>query len=922
MNKLKKLLILLITVFIVSSIFLGLGVNFFTDWLWFENLNFADTFWTIITGKIGFKLGTWLLVSSIVLINLLVTKPKVMDFWQRIKERKENQGEDVVELNPVESSKWLKFITPGKITLVYLFASLVIGFIFSNVSSRGWEVLLKFLNSTSFGQTDPLFSKDLGFYIFKYPFYNLLYQLLSLALILSGVVSGAIYLLTSSGSSFFNKLNSNHIKYHLSILLAIFFGLKAWGYRLDMFKLLYSGRGVVFGASYTDVNAQLLALKVLFVISIIVAIFIFSNIFFKNLKFIIGGVVALVVASLVLGNLYPTFIQQYQVEPNEINREAPYIKHNIEFTQQAYNLDEIEEREFPIEEKMTYEDITNNQTTVDNIRLWDTRPLKSTYGQLQEIRSYYSFNDIDVDRYKINGDLQQVMLGARELNQDLLPDRAQTWVNKRLNYTHGFGLAMSPVNKVTAGGQPEFIIQDVPPKSKGPQIKQPRIYYGELTNEYVVANTKAQEFDYPQGNKNKYYTYQGSGGIKLDSLAKKVGFALKYGTLKLLLNNDITADSRLMFRRNIKSRVQRVAPFLRYDQDPYLVIGDKDRLYWIQDAYTTTNLYPYSEPQDWGNYIRNSVKVVIDAYTGQMKFYVVDSSDPLIQTYQKIFPELFTAQSEMPQKIKDHLRYPVDLFNIQTQMYNNYHMRDPKVFYNKEDLWNIPQESYTDIENQNNTTTTGSQVDMEPYYILMNLSEEQKEEFLLMLPFTPQKKNNLNAWLAAKPNGELVLYRFSKQELIYGPMQIEARIDQDSNISKQLSLWNQQGSNVIRGNLLTIPLGKSLLYVEPIYLQAEQGELPELKRVIVSHGEGLAMARNLELAIQKLFGVTKEDQEETRADLPPETEQSATVKSLIAEIDDLYQQAQEESQAGNWSQYGELLQELEDKLNKLKDRVE
>ncbi|GAB6098411.1 UPF0182 family protein [Halanaerocella petrolearia] len=927
---LNKLLIIPIVLFIISSIFLNLGVNFYTDLLWFKGLNFSDSFWTIIQNKIGFKLGTWLLISIIIFINLLFTKKKVVEFWENLKKKQEEKDSDIIELNPVDSNKWLEILTPGRATFIYLLLSLVVGFIFSNVSANDWQLALKFFNSTLFGKTDPLFNKDIAFYVFKLPFYNLLYQILTLTVVLSGFISGAIYLLTASGSSFLSKLNDNHIKSHMSILLSAFFLLKAWGYRLNMFRLLYSERGVVFGASYTDVNAQLLALKVLSILTIIIAIFIFTNIFFKNMKFIIGGIITLFIASILLGNIYPGLVQQYQVEPNEIAKESPYIKHNIKFTREAYNLDEIEEREFPVKERMTYQDIKNNPTTINNIRLWDSRPLKSTYSQLQEIRSYYSFNDIDIDRYKVDGEVKQVMLGARELNQDLLSNQAQTWVNKRLNYTHGFGMAMSPVNEVTKEGLPKFIVKDIPSQSKGIKIKQPRIYYGELTNEYVVSNTKAKEFDYPQGDINQYVNYQGTGGIKLDSIIKKVAFSLKYNTLKLLLNNDITNDSRLMFRRNIKSRVQRIAPFLKYDQDPYLVVGEDGRFYWVQDAYTTTSLYPYSEPQRWGNYIRNSVKVVIDAYNGDIKFYIVDRSDPIIQTYQKIFPDLFTSFKDMPTGLKDNIRYPVDLFKIQAQMYNNYHMQNPKVFYNKEDLWNTPQESYSEAGQDNSKLTnyrSDSEIKMQPYYVLMNLPQETKRNFLLMQPFTPVKKNNLNAWLAAKSNpedyGKLILYKFPKQKLIYGPMQIEARIDQDSSISKQLSLWNQRGSQVIRGNLLTIPIDQSLLYVEPIYLQAEQSKLPELKRIIVSYGERLAMAPNLKLALRKLFGITK-DREEPEVEEPLEPAEGvepATVKGLVTEIDKLYNQTQDALKAGNWSQYGELITELKEKIDNLKSKV-
>ena len=932
MSQIKKWFILILLVLVGGITFLGAGVNLATDWWWFGSIGFLSSFLTILKGKIVFKLGAWLLITGFIFINLLFTKRKVIEFWERVKHSQEEDEDNIIELNTSEAStRWMKLITPGRVTIVYLLLSLFVGFIFSNFGINGWELLLKFINSTPFGEVDPLFSKDIGFYLFKLPFHKLIYQLLSLSVVVSALLAGIIYFITATGNSFLERLNRKQIKYHLSILLAIFFAVKAWGYRLDMFDLLYSSRGVVFGASYTDVNAQLLSFKILMVISAVIALFSLVNIFMRDMKFIIGGIVTLFLASLVVGGVYPALIQQYIVEPNEIAKESPYKKHNIDFTRRAFNLNKIKEKDFPIKEEINYQDLEENPETVSNIRLWDSRPLKATYQQLQEIRSYYTFNDIDVDRYKIDGELRQVMLGARELDQDLLSQRAQTWVNQKLNYTHGFGVAMSPVSKVTSSGLPKFTIKDIPPQSKHIKVSQPRIYYGESTNEYIIANTKAEEFDYPQGDTNKYNTYQGSGGVKLNSLVKKVAFSFKYGTLKILLNSDITTDSQLMFNRNIKTRVRKVAPFLTYDQDPYLVINDSGQLYWIQDAYTTSRRYPYSEPhtRNGTNYIRNSVKVAINAYTGEMDFYVVDKEDPIIKTYQKIFPELFTSWSDMPEGLKDNLRYPEELFKLQTQVYNNYHMTNPRVFYNQEDVWNTPRESYgkLDVEGGQVSVSQESAITMEPYYALMNLPEAERESFILMLPFTPVEKNNLISWLAAKSSpedyGELILYKFSKQKLVYGPMQIEAKIDQHSEISRQLSLWNQRGSEVIRGNLLTIPIGESILYIEPIFLQAEQSKLPELKRVIASTGERVVMQPTLSAAIRDLFNIKRQSEApaEKEVEETPEVVQPGTIQNLVSEISDLYKEAQEEQRQGNWSKYGELIQELEEKINNLKQQV-
>ncbi|MCK8827199.1 UPF0182 family protein [Natroniella acetigena] len=902
---------------ILSSNFLELIINFYTDWLWFENLNLTNLFWTTFGTRLGLRIGVLILFTFITFINLFFTKDKILNLVNKLK-KKTTQGEDVIELNPISSNNWLKAITSKRINLVYLLFSFLIGLLFSGVGANSWELILKFINRTPFGTVDPIFSKDLAFYIFQLPTYELLYQMLTVLVVLNLIIIGSIYLFIGTGNSKF--IANNKAKYHISILLSTFFFLKAWGYRLDMFDLLYSETGVIFGATYTDVNAQLLALRILLVTSLLLGIVTLVNIYFKQTKLIIGGVGVLILASVLLNGIYPSLIQRYRVEPNEFALESPYIEHNINFTQQAYNLAQIDRRDYPLKEELSYSDIRNNQETIDNIRLWDHRALKDTYSQLQEIRSYYDFTDVDVDRYLIDGNLQQVMLSARELNQDLLPERAQTWVNKRLVYTHGFGAAMSPANKVTESGLPEFLIKDIPPHSDRFEITEPRIYYGEATDEYVIVNTEANEFDYPEGDQNKFYNYQGTGGVELDSPIKRLAFAFKYRAINILLNDDLTNESRLMFDRNIHERVRKAAPFLTYDQDPYLVIGDDGGLYWIQDAYTTTDRYPYSEPHNWGNYIRNSVKVVIDAYTGKLDFYIVDE-EPIIETYRNIFPELFKSFEEMPEGIKEHIRYPQDLFTVQTQLYSTYHMSNPNVFYNKEDVWNIPREHYD-----------GNSIRMEPYYTVMTLPEEKQEDFILMLPFTPANRNNIISWLGAKSDpdnyGELVLYDFPKGRQVYGPMQIESRIDQHEDISQQLSLWDQRGSRVIRGNLLVIPIGQSLLYVEPIFLQSEEEQIPELRRVIVSSGDDIVMERNLELALLHLV-----DDEQLKEDLGDELEEEEAeiteailegqvdLKEKISGITALYNEAQTELKRGNWQEYGKLIEEMEEKLLKLEEEL-
>jgi hypothetical protein len=570
--------------------------------------------------------------------------------------------------------------------------------------------------------------------------------------------------------------------------------------------------------------------------------------------------------------------------------------------------------------ELSLEALQDNAATLRNVRLWDYRPLLQTYAQIQEIRLYYDFVDVDIDRYQFDGDYRQVTLAARELAPEQLRNR--TWVNEHLEFTHGYGLVMSPVNEVTPEGLPVLYVRDLPPEvSVNLRIDRPEIYYGEKGGRYVFVKTRVQEFDYPKGDTNVRTTYQGKGGVSVGSVLNRLAFALRFGDSQIFFADALTSESRILFYRNIHERVRRVAPFLAYDRDPYLVVAD-GRLVWLQDAYTLTDRYPYSQPVDdrfavhadrTGNYIRNSVKVAIDAYDGTLTFYIADPTDPLIQTYASIFPQLFQPMDQMPQSLRAHIRYPEDLFRIQAQIYATYHMKDPNVFYNKEDVWAIPSEVYQ-----------GDQLPMEPYYVIMRLAGEEREEFVLILPFTPATKNNLIAWMAARCDGEhygeLVVYNFPKQELVYGPLQIEARIDQDPTISAQLSLWSQRGSRVIRGNLLVIPLGDSLVYFEPLYLQAEASQLPELKRVIVAFGEKVAMEESLEEALQVVFGGTRAIARGEETPAMGESEASGispALADLIRAAREHYDAAQEALRQGDWATYGQELKALKEVLDEM-----
>ncbi len=703
-------------------------------------------------------------------------------------------------------------------------SSVVIALFVGWLGTDCWELVLKALHPTPFGVRDPLFDQDVAFYVFRLPLWNSLYRWLMGSLIVSGLAATAVHFCTRGIQISPTSVSiSRRARGHLLGLAALLLVLKAAGYRLAMFDLLFSQRGVAFGAGYADVHAHLPVLWALLVLTGLSAVLCLVTIRLWSWRPLLWSLAALVGVAILGGVAYPGLIQRYQVSPNEIDKEKPYIDFNIRYTRLAYGLDNIEEREFPAEETLTLQDLRKNEATLKNIRLWDTRPLLATYSQLQEIRT------------------------SRELSSKDLPSRI--WINERLTYTHGYGAVVGPVNRVTREGLPEFWIKDIPPAaSTDLRISRPELYFSELATDYVFVKTRAKEFDYPAGDQNVYTVYEGQGGIPLGSFWRKMLFAAHLGDIKLLMSNDLTSASRVLLYRNIRERVQRIAPFFRYDDDPYMVISAAGRIVWFLDGYTVSDWFPYSTTTPGlGNYVRNAVKVTVDAYNGTVHFYVADPADPLIRTLARIFPGLLQPLEAMPADLRAHIRYPEGLFRVQAAMYAVYHMRDTQVFYNKEDLWSIPLGH-----------GGGPDRPMEPYYLILRLPGEPKEEFVLLIPFNPSKKDNLSAWLAARSDpphyGKLVVYNFPKQKLIYGPRQIEARIDQDSFISQQLSLWNQRGSQVIRGNLLVIPIERSLVYVEPLYIAAEKGQLPELKRVIVGFGDRIAMEETLEGAMARVFG--------------------------------------------------------------------
>jgi hypothetical protein len=832
--------------------------------------------------------------------------------------------------------------------------ALFLSFIFASAGVSQWEKLLLYPFRQPFGVDDPIFNLDLSFYLFELPVYRFLQGWFTPLLVITLVGVAALYLADNwvvlQRGRWQQPANLPALRRHAAILATLILLFWAGGYVLDIFELLYSPRGVAFGASYTDLQASLPALYAQLALTLLLALVVAINVFRQLIRpLLITGALWLA-AIIILGNLYPALLQRYVVEPNELSKERPYIQNNIEFTRLAFGLSGVDARPFGNVVELTNQDLLTNRETLQNARLWDPRPLQQTYAQLQELRPYYEFSSVDIDRYDIDGETRQVMLAGRELNKQNLP--GQSWVNQKLEFTHGYGAVMNPVDQVTAEGRPDFFIQDLPPQSTVPiEIDRPEIYYGELINDVVFVNSGLEEFDFPEGTQNAYSHYAGGGGVELSNIVRRLAFALRFGESNLLLSDYIDNETRTMLHRQIRDRVEQITPFLALDNDPYLVVAD-GRLVWILDAYTLSRDFPYSTPTEQGfNYIRNAAKITIDAYDGAVNYYVAAPDDPFIQAYSQIFPGLFQPLEEMPESLLEHIRYPMDLFSVQTRQYLKYHMEDEQVFYNQEDLWEIAREVFeTD------------QQPIEPYYVIMSLPDEEDTEFLLIEPYTPAGKDNMIAWLAARsdpPNyGELVAYELPKQELVFGPLQIEARIDQDPEISAQMSLWNQRGSRVIRGNLIVIPMGSSFLYIEPLYLLADTSELPELKRVIVASGDRLAMRETLSEALLALVqagpsvaevvddaagdsgaGTTTEVSSGDSAEPSSESAGSNVevegaagsagegvvdprVQELVESAAAHFEAAEAAQRDGDWSTYGEELEELRQDLEKLNELID
>ena len=908
----RRLLRWVILLVLVAAIFWWLPafLRLYSHWLWFRfDVRLPAVFWTVIKTKVALGLIFGLVFFVLVIGNV--------ELARRLAHRTLWYDEERALRQRIAEA--MEYFAGRYLYLALAAFTLLVGYGVAVGAAGQWNEYLLFRMGLPFDAKDPIFHRDIGFYVFRLPFYEYLWQYAWWVLI-------AVTLLSAAAHYFDKAIRvlrgipafAPHVKSHLSVLLGLLLVVKAFRYRLDAFNLLYSPRGATFGASYTDVHAQLLAYNVLFVIALACAALLLINIYFRGLWLPLAGIGFLAVSSLLLNVTYPALVQRFQVIPNEFEREKEYIGYTIAHTRKGFDLDQIEQRTLLQIQPVEMDQVRTNVSTIENLRLWDYRPLLDTFQQQQALWPYYRFNSVDIDRYWINGRYRQVMLAARELSVPGLPIKG--WQNERVFNTHGYGLVMAPVSDVIQSGLPNLVVKNIPPETSFDlKIERPAIYYGELTNGYVLVGTTEEENDYPFASRNQMakVRYQGKGGVPVGSPLPRLAASVHFQDINILISPIITKESRIMWGRNVAERAREIAPFLSYDRDPYIVAANDGHLYWIQDAYTTTDMYPYSDPAGAGfNYVRNSVKVVIDAYDGSVSFFVADSTDPIIRTYERIFPSLFRPMSEMPANLLQHIRYPEAFFNIQSIKLTIYHMTDPRTFYNKIEQWDIAREAPKSV-GPGVTSLLGRTPDtqgemMQAYYAIVKLPRAQQPEFVLMLPFTPKEKPNMAAWLAARSDGasygKLLLYNYPKNKQVWGPIQIEASINQDPDISEKISLWNQQGSTVMQGNLLVMPMDSSILYVEPIYLKAAQSPIPELKRVVLARGDGRVVMRpTLSAALESLLGeaapaltvlqpTTREEDvaaAEAKAAAAPGPALSPDVQKLAEQADRLVKQARE-----------------------------
>ena len=906
----RTIVLSLAAVAIAALVVLSLIDRLLVDYLWYGRLGYGGVFNTTVGAEIAIFAIVWLVSFVAIFASGLVAIGNSRD---RERLRVVRRPDEMVEINLPELIRALGERVPWRVIVAG--GAAVLALFAAQGEASSWDVYLKGLYGVPFNLTEQAFGKDVGFYIFTLPLLEELRDLFLMLIVLAAAMAIAVY--WARGALDFKETPprvTSGAAAQLSVLLGLFFVQRAMTYWLGRFDLLLHTNGVVFGLRYVDRILWQPGLWLLVVLSLLAAVMCVLNAREGGLRIPVAAFVVVFGPALVMNFIQPV-IERLWVKPDELRVERPYLERNIAATRHAYKLDTVDVKPFAGQGTLTPAALNEDSATVENIRLWDPRPLIDTYRQLQEIRTYYDFKDVDIDRYWIQGKYTEVMLSPRELNLDQLPETAQTWVNQHLKFTHGAGLAMSPVNKKDSEGLPVFYVKDIPPASSvGFKIDQPAIYFGEERDSYAVVDSATPEFDYPKGADNVFSYYAGSGGVPVSGFWRRLLFSIYFGDINLLVTENIVAKSKIMIRRNIIDRIAYIAPFLNRDRDPYAVIHN-GRMLWVLDCYTISDHYPYSQRNiDQINYIRNSVKVVIDAYTGDTDFYVADPDDPIIKTWQRIFPAMFKPISAMPADLRAHIRYPEDFFLIQADTYRTYHMTDPQVFYNREDLWGFPRESYA-----------GQTVPMTPYYVIMRLPGEKQAEYMLMLPMVPSGRDNMIAWMAARCDGadygHLFEYSFSKDRLFYGPYQIQARINQNPEISRQLSLWNQMGSKVLLGNLLVIPIQDSLLYVEPLFIRAENGQLPELQRVIASYSDRVVMGDTLELTMAALF-MNQQQPAPTIAKAvttEPASPQSLAQNAPRADMQSAaehYNRALAAIRAGDWSAFGAEMKKLGDELSR------
>jgi len=916
-TKINKTIVIIIGLILLVLTFLGNIVDLAINIQWFKEVGYLSVYFTKLTSIIKLMVPVFI-ISSIAIWTYYKDLKSSIVRWKKDVEVNKNKL-NKIEVNKINVNKNKENLERRISISINLIISFIISFIFA---SNYWYKILQFLNATSFRSVDPLFKNDISFYIFKLPLIEALYQALIIILVLLVVITIITYIIltaknhilnSNKGVKFskFKSFRSGMTKFagrQLAIVSSLIFLLLSFGYLIRAWNLVYSTSGIVFGASYTDVNVTLRFYQIIVGVSLIAALVNFISVLRLKAKPMIVSIIVIVI--LIFGeNITSSVVQKYQVKSNEKTLEEPYIKYNIDNTRKAFNINSIEEIPLEIKNDLTKDDINLNKDTIDNIKINSYKPALEFYNQFQYLRYYYGFNDIDIDRYNINGKYNQVFIAPREINLDSLQGNSNTWQNRHLVYTHGYGVTMSKVNSVTIEGQPDFVIKNIPLENEtGIKLEDPRIYFGESTNDYSIVNTKIGEFDYPKGGENQVNNYDGKAGIKMN-LVNRLLFAINKKSAKFLLSNDITSYSKILIDRNIVDRVKKIAPFLTYDSDPYIVINN-GRLCWIMDAYTTTNRYPFSQPQDGVNYIRNSVKVVIDAVDGKPVFYIVDKNDPIVNSYSKIFPELFKSSESIPSGIKEHFKYPEGLFNIQCNVLGKYHTADPGVFYNGDDVWSIAT-NQEKVESKNEKS--------EASYLMMNLPNESTEEMILLEYFNTKGRENMVSLFGARMDGDnygkMILYKLPSKETIYSPILFKQKINQDTIISKELSLWNTQGSQVQFGETLIIPIKNSLIYVAPMYLRAKgEKSIPEMKKVIVSYGEKIILADNIESALEQIFDYTDKNNA-----LVAVNSLNLNTKALenIKIAKDLYNKALEAQKNGKWDEYEAFIKQLGDILNEI-----